>query len=252
MVGKLTLLIWVGWMMAACGAGDRAPRLDSRPPEPSNARNGEPSTGHSENDKIPNFPWPPPKPSAMIPIPDAPLRQLVGSDSTLGALDDRLRKVIEAGGYLESSYFAVPDGFAFVTRLEQIEEDGTPKAGTKRWEPEVGPMRGFSLSGYLKSLFTAEKGYYRILVFVVSPHPVFASPTKTVSQKEANAWLVEGASNLPGSIKKRPYGPDVTCTALIYEFEQSERGAEATIRVPGRLPGRTHLEKARLWRAFGS
>lgn len=251
MAGKLALLALVCWATWGCGGADRAPRIDSRPNESSNTRNGEPTTGTSENDRIPNFPWPPPKPSGMVVIPDAQLRQSIGSQPTLGALDERFRKIIEEGGYLESAYFAVPDGYAFVTRLEQIDEDGTPKAGPKRWEPELGPMRGFSLSGYLKSLFTAEKGYYRILVFVVSPHPVFASPTQKVSREEANAWLVEGAGSLPASIKRRPYGSEVVCTALIYEFEQPEKGADAKIRVPGRLPGRIHLEKARLWRAFG-
>ena len=43
----------------------------------------------------------------------------------LGQVDRKLRKALDDCGYVETSYFWVPGGFAAATRLEQINPDGT-------------------------------------------------------------------------------------------------------------------------------
>ena len=62
----------------------------------------------------PAFPWPPPMASTIMNIDDAALR-IAGDSTTLGHVDERLVQALNAAGYVEKSYFAVPDGFALVT-----------------------------------------------------------------------------------------------------------------------------------------
>jgi len=198
---------------------------------------------------FPTFPWPPPKASASEVIP----RPILLGDSAepidLGAVDRRITEALEKSGYFETSYYAVPDGFSIVSRLERIRSDGTPMDGPERWFTHDRNMERFSLSGYLRALFTANPGHYRIVVFIVSPHP-FSQADKTVSREEAMNWLHEGVNRLPNHIGEISYSEQYSCTALIYEFERSDVQEEARTVVPGRLQGRTHLEKAGLWGAL--
>lgn len=70
-----------------------------------------------ETEDYPMFPWPPPWTSAKEPIPAEYFR--FGSDSsTLADIDRKLSRALETKGYFESSYFAIPEGFALVTKLE--------------------------------------------------------------------------------------------------------------------------------------
>ena len=76
--------------------------------------------------RSPSFPWPPPKASASSKVPDNFLRE-TETKQILHDIDRRLALALDKAGYFEKSYFSVPDGFALVTRLEQINADGTPK-----------------------------------------------------------------------------------------------------------------------------
>lgn len=136
-----------------------------------------------------------------------------------------------------------------VTRLEQINPDGTPKEGLERWLIEVSPLREFSLSAYIKALFTANPGLYRIIVFIITPHPLYQKE-RSVSRDEATAWLSEGSNKLPKSVHEQAYSNEYNCTALIYEFERPSYANEAHVKIPGRLSGTTHLLKAKLWGAL--
>ncbi|GIV59936.1 MAG: hypothetical protein KatS3mg043_1025 [Rhodothermaceae bacterium] len=143
----------------------------------------------------------------------------------------------------------MPDGFALVARLEQIFPDGTPKDPPDRWSTRVRPMTRFSLTEYFRALFTATPGHYRIVVFIVSPHP-FTQENVAVSLAEGQAWLSGGLNALPPALGARPLTPTHRCTALIYAFEQPAGDAAPVFQDPSPLTGRTHLEKARLWNAL--
>lgn len=198
---------------------------------------------------IPEFPWPPPQASSTIVIPSKFLIYSTGKIVRLYDINKRLSTVMDSCGYLEKSYYAVPDGFAVVTRLEQIKSDGTPKDAPERWSTDVGPLRRFSLQEYLRALFTANPGYYRIIVFIVTSHP-FSQSKARVSHSEAMDWLRGGLNILPSSIGENVYTDDYNTTALIYEFELLEVSAKPNLKVPGRLGGQTHLEKSKLWNSL--
>jgi len=199
---------------------------------------------------MPAFPWPPPKPSTIASLTLGSLGKSAAGELTLGDVDKRITDALSLGGYDEKSYYGVPNGFAVVTRLEQINPDGYP-VYSSRWASEIAPVniKGFSLSKYLEALFSVPKGHYRIFVFIVTSDLVIQSGTP-VSQGEAQTWFVEGANKLPTSMKSLPYTTEHTSTVYVYEFVQSGVGENANQNIPSGITGRQHLERAGLWDAL--
>jgi len=196
----------------------------------------------------PRFPWPPPKASAMEAIPRERLVSRSGR-TRLSDVDRRLTAALEANGYYESSYYAVPDGFALVTKMEQIRADGAPESDPARWSLEAPRLSGFSLSSYLQALFAARPGHYRVIAFIVTPQAFRQSETRPTAD-EAAAWLGGGLDRLPAPLGALEFRSGYACTALIYEFVRPTESDEPKFQVPGALPGRVHLQKSGLWKAL--
>jgi hypothetical protein len=169
--------------------------------------------------------------------------------STLGNLNDVLASALQTTGYFEKSYYAVPHGFALATQLEQISGDGSSKTPPDRWSAGPPHLEHFSISDYLRALFTQNPGYYRVVVFVVTDVP-FAEKDTSVSLSEAQKWLTGGVNQLPPSLANFALAQDTLCTALIYEFTRSA-GNPPELLEPGRLDAHTHLVKSGLWNALG-
>ena len=200
------------------------------------------------SEEAPSFPWPPPTASASAVLP----RDMVsGGRAELRLIDvaERLERAFDAAGYVERSYYAAPGGFALVSRLEQVAADGTPKDGASRWSVRIQPRPIFSLASYLQALLTSNPGRYRIVVFIVSSTP-FSQSDARVSLDTARDWLPGGLNRLPPSIGILELTPEFSATALIYEFEQRSSDADVAFVDPSSLPGKSHLEKARLWQAL--
>jgi hypothetical protein len=186
---------------------------------------------------LPRFPWPPPRFSSRSEL----SRDYFANDAFLGEVADTLELALEHAGHVEWSYYSVPKGFALATRLENLEADGSPKSD--RWASTVGLGRDFSIADYLRALFTAPAGYFRIIVLTVTSEPF--TPTEAgPTREEAMEWVSAGGTGLPRAIAEIPFGPDYECIALVYEFEKRDEQAEAVTLVPGRHPGRTHLQKS--------
>lgn len=197
----------------------------------------------------PQFPWPPPVASERLVLPSrffpAPPNHL----QLLNDIDFKLTTALDSAGYLQRSYYAVPDGFALVTRLEQINSDGTPKNGDQRWLTENEPLQSFSLTEYLTRLFTAKPGFYRVIAFIITLHE-FAQSDATVSVQQAEYWLASGMNKLPLPIGNMVYTRQYACTALIFEFQQAAAGQKAKLDVPSRLAAQVHLARANIWPAL--
>ena len=157
-----------------------------------------------------------------------------------------LSKALDSAGYTEKSYYAVPGGFALATRLERINNDGTSTPEPSRWHIGKEPLSEFSISTYLKALFTAEPGYYRVIVFVITPI-AFEQKDVSVTDVDAQHWLVGGLNKLPPPIEDKIFTAEFTCTALVYEFEQPTSQTKGGAIVPGHIPAKTHLIKAQIW-----
>lgn len=208
------------------------------------------ATVHEEGTTVavvpPAFPWPPPKPSATVSVSLGSLGT-TRNNVTFHDVDARISEALANAGYDERSYFGVPDGFAVVTRLEQMTSDGQPEHAN-RWVSEIQPMSltEFSISEYLQALFGVPKGHYRIFVFIITSDIIVQSGTP-VTQGQAQTWLVEGANRLPGVMGALPYTADHTTTVYVYEFVQSGVGETANQNIPSSLTGKQHLLGAGLW-----
>jgi len=204
---------------------------------------------------FPRFPWPPPPPSASRPIPNHVLLERLQAIERqrghtlsknghvhLSAVDAVLRRSLQHAGY-EFRYYSVERGFALVARVERINANGAPYPSITRFDPSFRLLDDFSVLGYLRALFVAPPGYYRVIVFIVTPI-AFTTTGKPVSSDEASSWLDGGGVSLPKSTGDLDYTSDYHCTALIYEFEKRDTEANPIERHPGRLTAETHLAKS--------
>lgn len=229
---------WENVQTAVSGWEDPDPQLVPRD-GPTEGNNGEVS--------IPVFPWPPPRPSASTRInelflQEPPLRRYQD-------VADLLEAALGKTGYAEYSYYAVPKGFALATRLEQIHADGRPKEGADRWSVSLKPTRVFSLGSYLQALFTSPEGYFRVVVFIVTPRPFSLQDVDTEFQ-QAQTWLHSGLNILPPQIGVQPLPENTVCTALIYEFRQTAPNSRAEQLSPSAISALQHLQKTELLSAL--
>jgi hypothetical protein len=171
----------------------------------------------SASPRPPRFPWRPPSPSAFYVMRDSDLQPPL---KTFGDVAAQLEEMLRTRGYTEYAWYAVPKGFALVTRLERMRDDASSDAPPRRWEPEITAMgiRDFSIASYVWRLTRSEPGRYRVLVFVATPRRVILGG-KSPTRLEAERWLGEGlVDGLPNYIGTRPWRGAVT--ALVYEFVQ--------------------------------
>jgi hypothetical protein len=195
---------------------------------------------------MPAFPWPPPRYSAFSAI----MREWVAPNpqATLSSVASRLESAFDAAGYGERSYYRIPDGFALVSRIEQIRADATPFDAPARWAVEDATVREGFLD-HIRALFNAPPGFYRVIVFTVTDQD-FAAADRAPTSSEARNWVSSGSLRLPASVGNLPYSARHYTMALIYEFERRADDAQARVLAPSDSPGQVHLEKAGLWRAL--
>lgn len=232
----------------AAAAGAPPPAPPAPPPSPPKKaaakKNGKPAAAG----EIRAFPWPPPQASAFAAIPQNLVK--VHAEIRLKDVAQRLERAFDAGGYAERSYYSIPGGFAVVSRIELIRADGAPEADG-RWSLKSPALARISLTEFLKALFTARVGHYRIIAFLATDASLQPDPSKKLTPEGAADWVSQGSPTLPAAIGNLPFTPEHNVTALIYEFERKTPDHEAELKHPSPLPGKGHLEKAGIWTALG-
>ncbi|MEM9061965.1 MAG: hypothetical protein AAGD13_16005 [Pseudomonadota bacterium] len=214
----------------------------------SSGRGVQGATAGSNGFQRPQFPWPPPQASTVVRLPLSRFEALT-PDGTHGDVADLLERALDDGEYFDRSYWVAPGGFALVTRLERITEEGISVESRKRW-PTGNLRERFDLSSYLRALFYTDPGYFRVIVFLLSTE--FERTTdQEPTPAEAFRWLRRGMVMLPREMAEQSITPRHELTALIYEFERVP-GSDAVVLAPGRLTGRTHLAQARLNRLLSA
>ncbi|MDE3114686.1 MAG: hypothetical protein KGL26_03705 [Pseudomonadota bacterium] len=193
---------------------------------------------------LPEFPWPPPPPSDRMLLPHTGFARGLGAHPSLTDAAGHLTDALQQAGYSQYSFYGAPGGFALVARLERIRPDGTPEPEGQRFAPPSATAP-FSLGTYLKQLFIAPEGYYRLIVFVVTDNVVVTQGTAPTAAT-AEAWLRNGADRLPSAYATLPFTKAHEVDALIYEFHKQGKG-QATPLLPSPLDARAHLEKAGLY-----
>lgn len=189
---------------------------------------------------LPEFPWPPP-PATRLVLPRQAVVQRPGVASQADVANV-LVEALEQRGYFERGFFRVPGGFALATKLERIDDNGSPAPEANRWAQGNVPAE-FSLSAILRRLAGVPPGRFRVLVFIVTPEP-FGSGGEPVSGSVAESWVTEGFNQLPREFRQVPVDADTACTLLVFEFERLPVDDEA--RQVKRLDARQHLQRSGL------
>lgn len=179
---------------------------------------------------LPDFkPWPPPKPTASLVVPQALYTPFLDTDTAnYGDVSGLIENALGIGGYERFAYFGVPGGFALVTQLEQIQANGEPvQPASARWNAAIAGPRPFDLATYIHRLFFARVGYYRVLVFTVLGEPITLGGETLAEDPD---WIGEGATGLPTVLKQERFTDDHNITVLVYEFERHEVDPEPKFR----------------------
>jgi hypothetical protein len=184
--------------------------------------------------------WPPPSPSAMASI----HRRLFTPNSTLADVAEQLTSALKRAGYDNLSYYYVPQGFAIVTGIEQIRDDGSPLDSDRRWFAE--PAVEFSLAEYIRLLLRAPVGRYRSIVFTITPE-VYLPSLIVISRNELAAAFCQGGSpRLPSLYGKVSFSLPYMVDALIYEFA-GRAGSDPVLVKPSAISGNNHILRAHIW-----
>jgi len=194
--------------------------------------------------KIPEFPWPPPKASTRDVVPDG-LATRSDSTETLGDIFDRITTAMLAAGFVGPAVYGIPDqtGFVIVTQLENIREDGRPLED--RFTRDPRPDRPRTIAEYLRALFDAPPGLYRVIALAVT-NGVVTESEQEPTKDQAELWLHTGSRWLPPELRSKELA-GARCEALIYEFRKPpEQGSEPTLWQDN-LPALQHLAGAYLW-----
>jgi hypothetical protein len=213
------------------GGGGAPPAGGSRPPQP-----------------MPDFPWPPPAPSAQTVLADSLFRTTGGPAPSLSAVGSALVSALGRARYFEYSYYRAPGGFALVARLERIDADGTPMPDAFRFLlPDS--QEPFSISAYIKQLFFAPTGLYRQIVFTVTDQAFTATGTQ-LNAAAAARLLSQGTNTLPREFDALSFTDGHHVTALIYEFSKGTGQGNVSTLTPSRLGARGHLDKSGIYPAL--
>lgn len=189
---------------------------------------------------IPSFPWPPPRPTSRAPL-DRKL--LATGPASLGEVAQHLEASLAEVGYAEYSYYTVPNGFALATRMEQITPQGAPKPDPLRWASALPPLPVFSLGDYFKALFTAPRGDYRVIVFIVT-NQSFGTTQQAATRGQVESWVGGGMDRLPTQLAARPFTPDMSGSALVYQFRKVGQDDPPTANPPDAAPAAQQLQRS--------
>jgi hypothetical protein len=118
-----------------------------------------------------DLPWPLPLPSSSMEVPKD-LRAVPAPGSHLTVAADRLVRALHAAGYPDLCFYDIPQGFALVTPLELIDDQGLAMAHP---DPKVRfsaayPAEGFFTMRFWSDLLHERTGRFRLFVFVVVDH----------------------------------------------------------------------------------
>jgi hypothetical protein len=188
-----------------------------------------------------SFPVEPPLTGVKYTLP----AKFFNGSKNLGQVEEILSKKLDEAKYWERSFYDYPAGFVLVTKIERIHQDGTPFPEPQRWDSQLRVDPSADFWGFLRGSFWAPIGYYRVMVFIVTAHPVQMNETPPEA-KDASNWVSGGADRLPLEMRKKALVDGTGCTVLIYEFLGRGIGpaSEVSKIKPLGWSGHTHLVKA--------
>lgn len=204
----------------------------------------------------------PPKASTRMKLPN-----FLPHATKLGDIATKLSDALEQAGYTDQGWFVVPAafsqstasspgsiiGFAVVTRLEQIEDNGQTKAGGARWSLDLSAPNVNSFLDAVKLLLKgAPDGRYRLFLLMVSNDPVSQASGASPSPAAWQDFLARGAKapllRLMPSTNVN-YGAGGGWYCFVYEYQRSAITGETTFVTNG-MTAEQHLKASGIWDAL--
>ena len=111
---------------------------------------------------------------------------------------------------------------------------------------------------YFEHLFVPQKGYFRIVVFIVTDQTIVESETPPTEAVASN-WPDAGGDALPSVVANTPQPNSVKVTAFVYEFKNSTAEGVSNFSLLDQntigpneqlLNVKEHLQGAGLWEAL--
>jgi hypothetical protein len=163
--------------------------------------------------------------------------------SSLGGIAEHISSMLDSAGYTERRWFGInARGLAVITRLEQVEADGTPKRD--RWSPEFPDAGSLRVLEYLKETFIPISGYYRVFIFAATDL-AFTQGGDEPTLEMVSRWMGSGSASIPEEWGDLPIRPRLSFGAYLYEF--SSRSSDVAPGFIGSDRARTtaadHLRK---------
>lgn len=157
-------------------------------------------------------------------------------------VEKKIRKALENNSYTDIRYYLVSGGFAMATKMERINDDGTPKS-QNRWKTVPLPLEDINILSYFKALFLGNPGHFRDFIFVISNQSI--SPATEIDKDRLLSIINSGPPTLPSDFSKIRFTEQYKCVVYVYEFTQ-ENVSTPAIQVKDGINAKGHLEKANI------
>ena len=150
------------------------------------------------------YPWPPEDPSWQIRI-DQEFKSPLNHEMSLMEVENTLSVALREASltYSDTGLYSAPNGFVIVTRIEAIDSEGVPLEGQDRFRLP-NEDRDLDLIEYIRSLFIAPEGYYRVIAFIISDR-FFSTNPDALAPVVAISRLRRGATQLPPIYRNMKY-----------------------------------------------
>ncbi len=203
-------------------------------------------TNSDINNFLPLIPCPPPIPSSYLRVAEKIFSKL----STYHQADSLLTDEFAKNGYSKHFYLAIQGGgFAIATPIEEITENGTVKRSEISDNTAAGTFfKHFFSLDHFTELFFSQKGYYRTIIFLVSPN-LYSFNGKKLTYNDLEQWAQVNAFRLPEIISKKKLEKQIQILALLYEFEQNEN-IENKVQIVDDRHCKTHFTELSLIKRF--
>jgi hypothetical protein len=163
---------------------------------------------------------------------------------SLGEVADRIAHVLAAAGYTETRVFRIgaryDHGFAITTRLERIQDDGSPVATGARWSSRFPAAPKLDWLGGARRPHLPGPGRYRTFMVTVTDIP--RKGTRPTPWDERTVMDGPALAAVPFPVDRR-LSSATTLTIYVYEYAASSADGEGALVAPteSRLAAASHV-----------
>jgi hypothetical protein len=189
-----------------------------------------------------------------------------GRCTSLYNIATMLSQALNSAGYSQQAWYLVEERrrvptIAVITQIEQIHDDGRPRASMKRWDTSYSSADVSSLDTFLKVLISGSPpGRYRSFVFGISLSslPVTNIGPEFAIGRENDRFsgvrdALRGGNRIPfRSALSTISANDYEIYVFVYEYQVSSVDGSTKLIKNSSLPAIDHLRKSGILKALGA